>query len=240
MLDKKVIKDIQSLKLKKHRQERGLFVAEGPKIVDELLQAMPAQIVALYATDAWVQQRPGVPAIQVSDIELGRISFLQTPNEVLCVLRMEEPEEPMVGGDRWSVYLDTIQDPGNMGTIIRICDWFGVNAIVCSNGCVDWHNPKVVQATMGSIARVPVWYDTGGSWLEKQAGPILAAVLDGTPVYQTEAVASGTLVIGNESTGISDDVLKRCTGRISIPKKGQAESLNAGVATGILLSHLVK
>ena len=136
--------------------------------------------------------------------------------------------------------LDNIQDPGNLGTIIRIADWFGISQVVCSEDTADVYNPKVVQATMGSIARVMVSYTSLTGWLSKQKEAcIYAAVLDGQDVRTMKKPSGGILVIGNESKGISDEVLKLCNVRITIPQMGKAESLNAAVATGIILSHLV-
>ncbi len=239
MLDKKVIKDIQSLTLKKNRQERGLFVAEGPKVVGELLRQVPQQIVTVYATKEWIAKNLYLSAISITDVELERISGLQTPNEVVAVVKQFKYPEPVVEWG-WFIYLDAIQDPGNLGTIIRIGDWFGIEGIVCSAGCADVYNLKVVQATMGSVARLPVWYDETGTWLKKQKAPVIAASLDGTSLYEFIPDKKGILVIGNESKGISETVLKSATQIISIPKKGKAESLNAAVAAGIIIAHLVK
>jgi len=239
MLDKKVLKDIQSLSLKKHRQETGLFVAEGPKLVGELLLTMPQQLVALYATKDWAKQNASAAAQVITEIELERISQLQTPNEVVALFNQMKYEEPEINNG-WCIYLDTIQDPGNLGTIIRIADWFGIENIVCSAGCAELYNPKLVQATMGSIARVAVWNDAAGTWLQKQIIPVLAAVLNGTSIQQLDAIASGILLIGNESKGIGEEALRFATQKITIPKMGAAESLNAAVAAGIILSHLRK
>ena len=205
MLSKKEIKDIQSLGLKKRRAETGLFVAEGPKIVSELLAAVPGQVQQLLAVEEWAQaHRPEVgdlPLHVVSPGELQRASGLQTANGVLAVLRQFESREPLL---RHSVclYLDTIQDPGNFGTIIRIADWFGIKDVVCTEGCADRYNPKVVQSTMASIARVNVWYDHDLAWIKRQTVPVLAAVLGGQSVYEREKLAEGILLIGNESKGL--------------------------------------
>jgi TrmH family RNA methyltransferase len=138
-----------------------------------------------------------------------------------------------------SLLLDAIQDPGNLGTIIRIADWFGVPSIICSENCADMYNPKVVQSTMGSLGRVNVEYTNIEKWLEKNNGiKAYAAALNGKNVQQVKGVTEGIIVIGNESKGISEAILQRCTEKITIPKTGQAESLNAAVATGIILSHI--
>ena len=240
MLSKKEIKDIQSLSQKKFREELKLYIAEGPKTVNELLQLVPGKIRQVYATDTWIEAHPKEdPAkiTHVTGVELEQLSQLKTPNQVLAVIEQEpEREVPDKG---FMLYLDTIQDPGNFGTIIRIADWFGVDHVVCSAGCADLYSPKVVQSTMASIARVSVYYDEKGNWLERKELPVYAATLDGRPVYECQRTASGILLIGNESRGISSSLLKYAGERLTIPKRGGAESLNAAVATGIILSHLL-
>lgn len=237
MLSKNEIKDIQSLSHKKFRDESGLFIAEGPKIVEELIQLVPSQVEHVYATPEWEYEAPkDISVINVTGKELERISQLQTPNKVLAVVKKFAASKVSPG---ITVYLDSIQDPGNMGTIIRTADWFGVQHIVCTGNCADIYNPKVVQSTMGSVARVNVFYDDGLEWLLSQNQNIYAAVLDGSPISQINKEKSCVIIIGNESRGISDAVLKYATKNITIPRKGSAESLNAAVATGIILSHLV-
>jgi RNA methyltransferase, TrmH family len=240
MLSKKEVKDIQSLDQKKFRDESGLFVAEGPKIVLELLNTLPNQIEKVYATSEWAGQHPewSNEVQLITDIELQRISHLQTPNQVLAVTRQLQWPEPEVKDDFY-LYLDAIQDPGNLGTIIRIADWFGVKGIVCSPGCADVYNGKVVQSTMASIARIPVWYDVHLQWLPKQPVNVYAATLHGRSVYQHPKATAGVLIIGNESKGIRPELIELATDKVTIPRKGEAESLNAAVATGILLSHLL-
>lgn len=239
MLSKKVLKDIQSLGLKKHRTESGLFLAEGPKIVAELLQLIPQQVEGVYATKEWCEEFPESRAELISDIELERISQLHTPHQVVAIVKQFEQIQPQVKNE-WCLYLDAIQDPGNFGTMIRTADWFGIKQIVCSSGCAELYNPKVIQATMASIARVNVWYDENADWLQNQAAPIFAATLSGSSIYDHQKKGSGILVIGNESKGISRGLLALAKNQITIPKIGGAESLNAAVATGIILSHLVK
>jgi RNA methyltransferase, TrmH family len=242
MLGKKEIKDIQSLSHKKFRDELNLFIAEGPKIVSELIELMPQQIEKLFSIRKWIETNPSLTrknnVVEVSDIELGRLSHLHTPNQVIAVLKKLTSKKP--DASSFTLYLDTIQDPGNFGTIIRIADWFGVKNIVCSPGCADLYNPKVVQSTMASIARVNVYYDEKRDWLKNQNVPIYAATLNGTSLFQYSKADKGVLIIGNESKGISDDIFQYATEQITISKKGEAESLNAAVATGIILSHLLK
>ncbi len=238
MLSKNEIKDIQSLSHKKFRKALKLFVAEGPKIVSELMHLVPEQIEQIYAIDEWAPSLAGFDKkiIRITPEELERITTLKTPNQVLALVRFFDEKEPV--GEEFTIYLDTIQDPGNLGTIIRTADWFGIKQVVCNEGCADVYNTKVVQSTMASIARVSVYYDDG-SWLKKQEGPVYAAALDGRSIYDYEKKMKGVLVIGNESKGISEEVMAYCTEKITIPAKGGAESLNAAVAAGIILSHLV-
>jgi RNA methyltransferase, TrmH family len=186
MLNKKEAKDIQSLALKKHRDATRCFIAEGPKIVKELAQLRPTQIQKIYATNDWIAENETMPeaskAIAVSEQELQRLSFQHTANKVVAVFEQFESSIPV--DDAFVLYLDTIQDPGNFGTIVRTSDWFGIKNIVCSAGCADLYNPKVVQASMASIARVNVYYDEEENWLVKQTGPVYAAVLNGKTLYE--------------------------------------------------------
>lgn len=238
MLNKKEFKDIQSLDQKKARDAQGRFVAEGPKIVKELLQIIPDKIEKIYAVDAWAQQYGHLKKLinVVSENELQRLAHSKTPNQVLAVVQQWPQQEPVLQND-FCLYLDTIQDPGNFGTILRIADWFGVKYVVCTAGCADVYNPKVVQASMASIARVAVYYDVDLNWIKKQTLPVYAATLDGTPTFSK--AHTGILIIGNESKGIREELLSLATQKITIARKGAAESLNAAVATGILLSQLL-
>lgn len=242
MLIKSQVKYIQSLSHKKLRDSEEVFVAEGPKLINELLSAANVPLQQLFAVKEWIEaQDPkmAATATEVTASELERISLLQTPNQVLGIFK-----KPVFTANRplrntLSLMLDTIQDPGNLGTIIRCADWFGVPQIICSPDCADAFNPKVVQASMGSIARVQVLYASLHDWLGQNPDlPTYAAVLEGTGLPQVPPVKEGVIIIGNESKGISDPVLALSRHRITIPRKGRAESLNAAVATGIILSHL--
>ena len=238
MLSKKVLKYIQSLGLKKSREESGMFLAEGPKIVEELMRLLPHQIEAVYATAAFRSKHASPIVEEITEAELEKISQLKTPNQVIAVVRQLTVSVPDT--NRFVLYLDTIQDPGNFGTIIRIADWFGVKDIVCSTGCADQYNPKVVQATMASIARVNVFPDENDNWLQQQSVPIYAASLQGKPLSRFSKTEKGILIIGNESKGIRQGFMHLAAETITIPRMGEAESLNASVATGIILSHLLK
>src|ERR1044072_6880989 len=242
MLIKSHVKYIQSLSHKKLRDSEGVFVAEGPKLINELLSArMPLQ--ELFAVKEWIevqaQPLPG-SVTEISQGELERISQLQTPNQVLGIFKKPDFSANKPLRNTVSLMLDTIQDPGNLGTIIRCADWFGISQVYCSADCADAWNSKVVQATMGSIARVQVAYGPLEQWLEQAPGlPTYAAVLEGTDLRKQPPIKEGIIIIGNESKGISDAILARCSNRITIPRHGQAESLNSAVATGIILSHII-
>lgn len=240
MLSKREIKDIQSLSHKKFREALKLFVAEGPKSVTELIPLIPTRVEKLYAVSDWIRSNEtilhNVAVVEISEAELEKISQLQTSNKVVAVIKQFPSEKP---SSSFVLYLDAVQDPGNFGTIIRIADWFGIKDVVCTEGCADLYNPKVVQSTMASMARVNVFYDEEQQWLKQQKLPVYAATLNGAILTEQKKISEGILVIGNESKGISDEVLKYSNRQITIPKKGEAESLNAAVATGIILSHLL-
>lgn len=242
MISKSELKYIQSLGQKKYRDEEGLFVAEGPRLVTELIKSENVVIGHLYGLDTWIKDNEkllgGIEVTAISEVELERISQLQTPNKVFAVVKKFEPGEPVIEG-RISLVLDAIRDPGNLGTIIRIADWFNVSQVICSNDCADIYNPKVVQATMGSIARVTVLYHELVPLLSAHSNTrIYATMLEGKDVTRMSSIKEGLIIIGNESTGISVGLLSCANEKITIPKKGKAESLNAAVATGIILSNL--
>ncbi|MCH5715245.1 RNA methyltransferase [Niabella hibiscisoli] len=175
----------------------------------------------------------------VADFELEKISQLKTPNQVVAVIAVPGVEHFKFERDQPGLILDGIQDPGNLGTIIRIGDWFGIYQVICSRDCADAYNPKVVQSTMGSIFRVKLLYTDLESWMDEQKSlAFYGAALDGAPLKNIPAITNGLILIGNESKGIRPEVMSRVTQKITIEKWGEAESLNAAVATGIILSHL--
>jgi TrmH family RNA methyltransferase len=246
MISKSKLKYIQSLGHKKFRDEAGVFLVEGPKMVAEIVNEKLLTVTELYALQDWVSANEGLleqlPAsviiTVIDDISLAKISQLTTPNKVVAVVQ-QQPLLTVVDTSQLTLVLDTIQDPGNLGTIIRIADWFGISQLVCSHECADRYNPKVVQSTMGSIARIGFYYTDLPAFLSGLTDTrIYAAVLDGVPVQQLGKLTNGFLVIGNESKGISPQVMDLINGRITIPRIGMAESLNAAVATGIILSHV--
>lgn len=246
MLSKTHSKYIQSLHHKKFRDADAVFIAEGNKTVPELLTAGNFECKELLATTAWLQQNSlflqkhfhGV-VHELLPHELEKISALAAPGDVLAVFKKKVAEKVITNG-HISLVLDTIQDPGNLGTIIRIADWFGVKNVICSVTSADMYNPKVVQSTMGSLGRVNVLYTDIVNWLtENKNIPSYAAALNGRPLRQFQQLKEGILVIGNESKGISEEVMQLCSEKITIAKYGEAESLNAAVAAGIILSHVV-
>ncbi|MCF8450776.1 MAG: RNA methyltransferase [Taibaiella sp.] len=244
MLSKAQNKHIRSLTQQKFRNEYRLFVAEGVKVANEWLQsANPVQIIL--ATEPWaaanidlIARHPEASLHIISDIELSTLSTLQTPNQVLLVIPYPEAKSVPILNE-WYLVLDDIQDPGNMGTIIRVADWFGVNHVICSPGCVDVYNPKVVQSAMGGHLRVAVYEAELTDVLPTLPMPRFAATLGGSNVYDVGTHSAGVLIIGNESKGISGIVLAMATHQITIPRKGGAESLNAGVSAGILCALLL-
>lgn len=247
MLTKSQVKYIQSLNEKKYRNEAGVFVVEGPKIINELLAAGTVEPVLLYATAQWLHLNKSVndklisvELYEVTLSELARLSFLSAPNQVLGVFRQPLFTVPSGLKDNIILLLDGIQDPGNFGTMVRIADWFGINGVVAGMDCADVFNPKVVQATMGSIVRVPVAHKNLATFiLEHNSIPIYAASLAGKPLHECGTIKEGMLLIGNESRGIKEDLMKLAHHRITISGRGHAESLNAAVAAGIILSHIV-
>ena len=240
MLSKNEAKYIQSLFHKKQRLQSGLFIAEGIKLVEELL-CSSFTIKKIYATADWTNSKANdVELVRVSEDELQKISGLQTANKVLALVEQPVAEALKKISPKIYLALDGIQDPGNMGTIIRIADWFGIDTIIAGDDSVDVFNHKVVQSTMGSIIRVKVHYAHLNDWFKTNDLPVYGALLEGESVYNTAAMQTGILLIGNESKGIRNELLPFITHPVSIPRIGTAESLNAAVATGILLSHLIK
>jgi len=236
MLVKSKIKDIQSLAGKKYRDETGLFLMEGPKLVGELLVQDHTRVKEIFALDSWIETNLSkvktVPYTVVSEAELLRISqFLPIEKQ------FEYP--PLQTKGHLTLVCCGIQDPGNFGTIIRTADWFGVQQLVCSLDTVDQYNPKVVQASMGSLGRVSIFYQDLDHWLSAQKNiPVFAAVLNKEPLSLQKPLQEGILLIGNESKGIPSHLLSTEVTQFSIPGKGRAESLNVAVATGILLAQL--
>jgi RNA methyltransferase, TrmH family len=237
MVSKNQIKLISSLHQKKYRIAHQLFIAEGVKGINELLQSN-FELEHLYVTIDEFKSVSTTQKTVISDADLKKISALTTPNTCLAVFKI--PKEKPFLNKGLIVALDTIRDPGNMGTILRLCDWFGINQVVCSKETVDLYNPKVVQATMGSIARVNVNYLNLKNFLETTSLPIYGTFMDGEDLYNSEITNEGIIILGNEANGISKEIEALVTKRITIPRFGnlqQTESLNVATATAIVLSE---
>ena len=236
MVSKNQIKLINSLQQKKYRKLHNLFIAEGKKVIQELLDAQ-FSLAYLFVTKADLfDTNPA--AILISENELKKITALTTANDCLAVFEIKETSfKPTT---ELELALDNIKDPGNMGTIIRLCDWFGISKMVCSEETVDVYNPKVVQATMGSIARVNVVYTHLATYLKATDLEIFGTFMDGKNMYKTKLPSKGIIVMGNEANGISSEIEQLVTQKISIPRFGslqQTESLNVATATAIILSE---
>lgn len=248
MISKNQIKFIRSLHQAKYRRIEKLFIAEGPKVVGELLRSR-FTIKSIFALSDWIQEnKVNIPeSIEVFDIspkDLERISTLVTPNQVMATIAISEFVQPQSQLPiDLTIVLDNIKDPGNMGTIIRTADWFGIDQIVCSENCVDIYNPKVIQATMGSISRVSVLYTNLLEFLSKlpNRAKVYGTLLEGDNIYKSELHSKAYLIIGSESHGISEELKKYITHNITIPtfssKATGAESLNASVAAAIICSE---
>lgn len=246
MLTKAQNKYIRSLTHQKYRKEHNAFIAEGDKIAAEWL-ASAADIEYIVANAEWADRHAELIAKHneatvciVKDHELEAISALQTPNQVLLVVHLPADATDISLKDEWAIALDDIRDPGNMGTIIRIADWFGINKLIISPDCVDVHNPKVVQSAMGGHLRVSIHTAELDSFIQKANVPVYAATLDGENIYNLNNIPKGIILIGNESRGVSEQLMKLATKKITIPRLGGAESLNAAVSAGIICALLLK
>ena len=244
MISKNKIKYIRSLELKKNRNKEGKFVAEGFKVVDDLLALQPADLIV--ATQEWLHGKhlaDQTEVIEVTEEELKKVSFLQHPQQVLAVFRQAQDGDFSINTQELSLALDGVQDPGNLGTIIRIADWFGITHIYCSQDTADVYNPKVVQATMGSIARVKVEYGNLLALVESLPAdvPVYGTLLDGDNIYQQQLENRGLIVMGNEGKGISPALAKKVNHRLLIPNfpegRATADSLNVAIATAITCSE---
>ena len=237
MVTKNQIKHITALQQKKYRQSQGLFIAEGQKVINELLDSQ-FKLQHLYFTDANFPTVPEDHKTQISDDQLKKISALTTQNNCLAVFAMQEEKPINMAG--LVVALDNLRDPGNMGTIIRLCDWFGISQLLCSHGTVDLYNPKVVQATMGSLTRVQVNYVDLPKFLKHQDAAIFGTFMDGENIYKQQLPQNAIIVFGNEANGISSEMESVVTQKLAIPRFGDfqaTESLNVASATAIILSE---
>ena len=243
MISKNQQKFIRQLEQKKYRKREGLFVAEGTKVVGDLLKRYTPE--AIYSTLQW-QAPNGITPQIVTDEELQRISFQQHPQQVLALFPIPSQAgdypHKLLNEQTLTLALDGVQDPGNLGTIIRIADWFGVNTLICSEDTADAWNPKVVQATMGSLARVNIIYTSLTTLLDYLPDdfPIYGTFLDGKDIYIEQLTSGGLIIMGNEGNGISEEVRQRVNHRLLIPNFHQgetADSLNVAIATAITCSE---
>ena len=237
MLSKNQVKFIRSLKKKKFRQANQLFLAEGIKVVEELLSSS-FKLHKIYCTASYKNPLNIADLQIVTEKELGVISDFTNPNQVIGIFEIPHEAAPQNTG--LTVALDGINDPGNLGTIIRLCDWFGVTQLICSENTVDCFNPKVVQASMGSLTRVAISYVDLADYLSKESRVIYGTFLNGENIYKTKHEANSVIVLGNEANGISDSIKALVQKTITIPQFGeqqQTESLNVATATAIFLSE---
>lgn len=249
MLSKNQIKEIQSLQLKKFREEKRLFIAEGIKTVSEIIQNSPLLIKEIFATHDFIfsnsteLRRLKIPSTEISEEELKKISLQATPNSVLAICHFLKEAQVMFDFEKnFSLYLDDIRDPGNLGTIIRLADWFGVSTLFVSQGTCDFYNPKVIQSTMGAFLRVKlVTIDLSALIDTLPIKNIFGAVLNGNNIYG-EKLTNGLVVIGNEANGISDENLKLINRALTIPSNIQngTESLNAAMAASIITAEFFR
>ena len=250
MLSRNQLKHIHSLQQKKFREIHRQFLAEGSKMVLEILES-PYRIIAVYATADWLKRNEyllisgKVPYTEIREEEMEMITALSSPGPVLAIVEIPAPSALPVPADDLVLVLDDIKDPGNLGTIIRVADWFGIASVVCSENTVDLYNPKVIQATMGSVARVGVYYCNLAEFLSSldPAIKIYGTFPEGENIYAVPLDPKGVIVIGSESSGISPELDSKITNRISIPSyaaatgRSHAESLNASTATAIVCSE---
>ncbi|MBO7436948.1 MAG: RNA methyltransferase [Bacteroidaceae bacterium] len=246
MLSKNDIKNIKSLELKKFRDEKRLFVAEGHKLVGELLGVF--KCVLLVATDEWLARQGRIPADRIEAVtadELKRASLLRSPQDVLAVFCIPDERLTMkeAAAKNLVLALDDVQDPGNLGTIMRIADWFGIKDIFCSKGTADIFNPKAVQATMGAISRVKIHYTDLVKEITTLPAPVpvYGTFLDGEIIYDTKLSDNGVIIMGNEGNGISKEVGRTVNRKLYIPNwpagAATSESLNVAIATAIVCSE---
>ena len=240
MLSKATIKFIKSLQVKKYRKQEQCFLIEGEKSVGELL-ASDFEVVKLLATRDFLSsiKRPARgEIIEVSESTLENLGEFQTNRSAIAVARLKPNTEILVGADEYALVLDDIKDPGNFGTIIRTADWYGISKIIVSPETADFYNPKVVSATMGSFTRVKIYYTELAPYLSRATHTVYGAFLEGMNVHEVSFGGGGLIVIGSESHGISEPLKPFITRRITIPRYGEAESLNAAIASAVICDNL--
>lgn len=243
MLSKAKIKFVKSLQVKKYRKQEQSFVVEGAKSVAELL-ASDFIIDCVWAQPGFRQAyagllKKGIEVVDVNEKELAQLGTFQTNDAALAVARMKQNTLPILN-EEFCLVLDDLRDPGNLGTIIRTADWYGIKNIIASEETADFYNPKTISATMGSFTRVNVFYTHLPTFLQKNRWPVYGTFMQGEDVHRTEFNTGGLIVIGNESNGISPEVSSFVTHPITIPRIGKAESLNAAMAAGIVLDNVFR
>jgi len=244
MITKNTIKQIASLRQQKFRKELSLFVVEGRKMTEELLLS-DFETVGLYATEAFLEENPSFSdAETISEMQMEQMSGQDTPPGILAVVRIPQ-QTKIKTTSRLVLALDGIANPGNLGTLIRTAEWFGIRDVICSNDCVELWNPKTVQATMGSLFRMKVWKTDLATYLQqakKEGKAVYGALLEGEDIFRMPTHPEGILVIGSESHGIRADILPCITHPVTIPRAGDSatESLNAAVAGAILMAEMTK
>jgi len=245
MLSKSQISFVKSLHQKKYRKEHGLFIVEGIKSIKEFVQSN-YRIHTIFYTGEQHNLLPKLPAninlFEVNNAELGKISTLQTPQGFLALLHIPKNEQLNLINlkNQFTLVLDGLQDPGNMGTIIRTADWFGFKNIICSADTVEVYNPKTVQATMGSLARVNIYYEQLSTLLRDIKIPVFGALLNGKSIYKTNWGNEGLIILGNEGKGISQEIIEMINHPVTIPRIGDAESLNVAVSASIFCSEITR
>lgn len=243
MISKSQIGFIKSLHQKKNRKEQGLFIVEGLKSIQEFINS-DYIVDSVYYTENLMPKLGNlsrkIKPVEITESELSRISTLSTPQAILAVVRIPKQTvlntKNLVGS--YLIALDGIQDPGNLGTIIRTADWFGLNTIICSMDTAEAYNPKVVQASMGSLSRVNIIYTALGDFLDRANLPVYGALLDGKSIYETGFGQEGIILLGNEGNGISDNLQSKINYPVTIPRYGKAESLNVAISASIFCSEL--
>ena len=239
MLSKAKIKFVKSLQIKKYRKQEQSFIVQGAKSVQELLES-DFETLMIVGTGQFLDTLSvkGVELITAKEAEIGELGEFQSNDAVLAVARMKQNTEPQLNQDGFTLVLDDIRDPGNLGTILRTADWYGIKVVIASPETADFYNPKVISATMGSFTRIGFYTTELVPVLSKSTTKIYGAYLEGKNVHEEKFSAGGLIVIGNESRGIAPELEKFITDKITIPRFGKAESLNAAIATAIICDNI--
>ncbi len=243
MLSKSQISFIKSLQLKKFRKSEGLFIVEGLKSITEFINSS-FKIHSIYIEVDFFSETPSIPTnihrIETNSVNFKKISNLQHPQGALALIYIpnNKPIEPKVLKNKFTIVLDDVQDPGNLGTIIRTADWFGIENIICSNNTVDIYNPKVVQATMGALSRIQIHYLNLEDFFSQVDIPIYGALLEGKSIYETQFESEGIIVLGNEGHGIHPNLINHIQKPVTIPRIGKSESLNVAISAAIFCSEV--